>query len=72
MENLLPIILIIISVFLIASVLFQQRGSAIGSAFGGSEGGSYSSQRGLQNKLFWATIIFGSLFIIFALLNLVF
>ena len=72
MENLLPIILIIISALLIASVLLQQRGSAIGSAFGGSSGGAYSSQRGLQNKLFWATTILGSLFIIFALLNLIF
>ncbi|MEF8846995.1 MAG: preprotein translocase subunit SecG [Candidatus Paceibacterota bacterium] len=68
--SILTIIQIIISVVLIASILLQQRGGALGSSFGGS-GEAYSSQRGFQKKLYWATIVLGSAFIIFSLINLV-
>jgi preprotein translocase subunit SecG len=69
MTQYLSIAQIIIAIFLIISVLLQQRGTALGSAFGG-EGGFYSTRRGIQKNLFWATIIFGILFIVLALLNL--
>jgi len=71
MKLFLPIIQIAISVFLIVAVLLQQRGTALGSAFGES-GGFYATRRGVQEKLFWTTIVFGGLFIVLALLNLVF
>jgi preprotein translocase subunit SecG len=70
MSQYLPIVQIIIAIFLIISVLLQQRGTALGSAFGG-EGGFYSTRRGIQKNLFWATIIFGALFMALALLNLI-
>lgn len=69
MVQYLPIAQIIVAIFLIISVLLQQRGTALGSAFGG-EGGFYSTRRGIQKNLFWATIIFGVLFIALAILNL--
>ncbi|MEA3293199.1 MAG: preprotein translocase subunit SecG [Patescibacteria group bacterium] len=73
MESFLPILQIIISAFLIVLILMQQRGTAMGSAFGGGqEGGFYASRRGTQQKIFIATIVCGALFIIFALLNLMF
>lgn len=71
MKQYLPIAQIIVSVLLILFILLQQRGQALGSAFGG-EGGFYATRRGLQQKVFWATCFLGALFIILALLNLLF
>jgi len=71
MEKFLPILQIIVSVFLIICILFQQRGTALGSAFGG-EGGFYATRRGIQKKILWATYFSGAAFVILALLNLVF
>lgn len=71
MEQYLPYAQIVVAVVLIVLVLLQQRGTALGSAFGQEGGGGfYSTRRGLQKKLLWATIIFGILFIVLALLNL--
>ena len=71
MQNILPIFQIVVSAVLIALILFQQRGTALGSAFG-QEGGGYATRRGIQKKIFWATIVVGSLFILSALANLIF
>lgn len=65
----LTIIQVVLGVTLIISILLQQRGGALGSSFGGS-GEAYSSQRGFQKKLYWATIVLGSSFIVFSLINL--
>jgi protein translocase SecG subunit len=70
MKNILPIFQIFVSVFLIIFILLQQRGGALSSIFGG--GGFYLKRRGLEKKIFWATIIFGILFIILAILKLKF
>jgi len=70
MTNPLIIAQLIVSVLLIASILLQQRGEALGSAFG-QEGGTYGTRRGIQKKLFWATVILGATFIILGFLNLV-
>jgi len=71
MEKFLLISQVIVSLFLVVFILLQQRGTALGSAFGG-EGGFYGTRRGVQKKIFWGTIILGALFIILALLNLIF
>ena len=71
MNDFLPIAHIIIAVALIVLILFQQRGTALGSAFG-QEGGFYATRRGIQKQMFWATVALGALFIILALLNLIF
>ena len=71
MKEFLPIVQIVVAVFLIIFILLQQRGTALGSAFGGG-GGFYATRRGIQKKLFWATVVLGALFIILALLNLFF
>lgn len=62
---------LVVAVLLVTSILLQQRGQALGQAFGG-EGGFYATRRGLQKKLFWATLVLGALFIILSLFNLVF
>jgi len=70
MAQYLPIAQIVVAVFLILFILLQQRGQALGSAFGG-EGGFYATRRGIQKKIFWATIVFGILFIGLAIFNLI-
>ena len=67
--NYLPLIQIIVCAILIVLILLQQRGTALGSVFGGG-GEFYSTRRGIQKKMFWATICLGAVFIILALLNL--
>ena len=71
MEQYLSLIQIILAVLLIVFILLQQRGTALGSAFG-QEGGFYATRRGIQQKIFWATIVCAVLFISLAIVNLLF
>jgi len=71
MVQYLPIAQIIVAISLMILILLQQRGTALGSTFGG-EGGFYATRRGIQKKIFWLTCILGALFIILALLSLIF
>ncbi len=62
---------IAISVLLIILISVQQRGTALGAGFGGSGGGEfYSSRRGIQKKIYYATIVVAALFIILGIVNL--
>ncbi len=70
--TILSITQIIVAILLIISIMLQQRGTALGSAFGGGDsGGAYSTRRGLQKKLLWATIFLGIIFIILAVVSLI-
>ncbi len=71
MQQYLSLAQIIVSILLISLILLQQRGAALGSAFG-QEGGFYATRRGIQKKIFVATIVCGALFVVLALLNLIF
>lgn len=71
MKEFLSIAQIVVAVFLIIFILLQQRGTALGSAFGGG-GGFYATRRGIQKKIFWVTVVLGALFVILALVNLIF
>ncbi len=70
MKEILLISQIIVSIFLTILILLQQRGGALGSAFGGS-GEFYASRRGIEKKIFIATIVLGIVFVALALLNLI-
>jgi len=70
MHTILPIAQIVVAVILITLILFQQRGTALGSAFGDS-GGFHATRRGAEKKIFYGSVIFGILFIVFAVLNLI-
>ena len=61
----------IISVLIVIAILLQQRGTALGSAFGGG-GEVYSTRRGIQQKLLWATVILTIAFLSLTVLNLVY
>lgn len=71
MTQYLSLAQIIVAILLIIFILLQQRGTALGSAFG-QEGGFYATKRGVQKKIFWGTVFLGALFIVLALLNLIF
>jgi len=60
---------IAVSIILIVLIAVQQRGAALGSAFGGG-GEFYSTRRGLQKNLFYATIVASALFIVLGILVL--
>lgn len=57
----IKIALIVVSLLLIIVILLQNRGAGLGSAFGGA-GGVYLTKRGLEKKLFTATIVLAVLF----------
>ena len=63
---------IAVAVLLVGSILLQQRGTALGSSFGGGEGTFFATRRGIQQKLYVATIVLGILFIALSLSNLLF
>jgi protein translocase SecG subunit len=71
MDNNIAIAQIVVSVILMILILLQQRGTALGSAFGQDGSSSYTSQRGIQKKIFWATIAVAGLFMALAVMNLV-
>lgn len=70
-KTILLILQIAVPVLLITVILLQQRGTALGAAFGGEGGGFYSKRRGLEKKIYYATIVLGTLFIVISLLNLI-
>lgn len=60
---------IAISIVLIVLIAIQQRGTALGSAFGGG-GEFYSTRRGIQKKIYYATIAVAAIFVIVSALGL--
>jgi preprotein translocase subunit SecG len=71
MQLTLHIIQIAVALALVVLILFQQRGTALGSSFGGEGGSFYSTRRGIQKKIYWATLIMAAAFIILAVVNLI-
>ncbi|MEI6835310.1 MAG: preprotein translocase subunit SecG [Candidatus Falkowbacteria bacterium] len=61
---------VIVSVLLIVAILLQNRGTGLGSAFGGS-GGVYLTKRGLEKKLFIATIVLAVIFFSLSFLGII-
>ncbi len=61
---------LVISILLVIAILLQNRGTGLGSTFGGS-GGVYLTKRGLEKKLFIATIVLAVLFFATSLLGII-
>jgi len=57
---------VVVAILLMLSILLQNRGAGLGGVFGGS-GGVYLTKRGLEKKLFIATIILAVIFIALSL-----
>ncbi len=69
-KTLLTVAQVALPILLIACILLQARGTGLGAAFGG-EGNVYRTKRGVEKKLFHATIILAILFFGVALANAV-
>ena len=63
----LKIIQIVVASLLMVAILLQNRGTGLGSAFGGTGGGVYLTKRGLEKKLFVATIVLAVIFLLLSL-----
>jgi len=57
-----------LATLLVASILLQSRGSGLGATFGG-EGNVYRTKRGIEKRLFQATVVLVILFFGVALAN---
>ena len=65
------IVQLVAAVLLMVAILLQSRGAGVGGVFGG-EGAVYQTKRGLEKKLFIATIILSIIFLGTALANFIF
>ena len=65
--SLLKIAQVIVAVLLMVAILMQSKGAGLGGTFGGTGGGVYLTKRGLEKKLFTATIILATIFILLSL-----
>ena len=62
MTNILTYVQIGSAVLLIISILLQQRGQGLGAGIGGT-GMEYSTKRGVERGVFYATIVLTVLFL---------
>ncbi len=69
-EKILTIVQVLISIFLIVSILLQQKGAGLGSSFGGEGGAGYSTRRGAEKILFYSTVILSLAFLAIALIRI--
>lgn len=68
MKFYLEVAQILISVFLIAVILLQSKGSGFGGAFG-TQAAVFRTRRGLERSLFQLTLVLTALFIVISLLS---
>ena len=63
MNDYLNIAQAVIAVLLIITILLQQRGGGLGSAFGGGESANpFSTRRGVEKIIFYASIVLAGVF----------
>lgn len=65
--KIIPYVQIVLSVLLMVGILLQQRGTGLSSTFGGS-GMEYSTKRGAEKVIFYATIVIAVLFLASAII----
>lgn len=70
-QTVLHTVQIAISLGLIGGILLQQRGGGLSPVLGGS-GGVYRTRRGIEKTIFVTTIALSTLFIITALVSVIF
>ncbi|MBI1960699.1 MAG: preprotein translocase subunit SecG [Candidatus Liptonbacteria bacterium] len=66
----LALIQTIVSVFIIGLILLQERSSGLSGIFGGD--GSYQTRRGMEKRIFQATVALVILFVILSIIGLLF
>ena len=61
---------VIVSIILIILVLIQERSSGLSNVFGGG-GTPFETRRGLEKRIYQATIVTAAAFFILAVVNLI-
>jgi len=69
MTQLLTYSQIILAFLLTVGILFQQKGSGLSSTFGGSST-EYSTKRGAEKIIFYATIVLAVLFLAVSIIRI--
>ena len=69
--NIVKIFQLIIAILLIVVILLQNRGGGLSNIFGGGGGNVFMTKRGLEKKLFTATIVLAVLFFAVSLLSVI-
>lgn len=67
MKTYLEIALMLVSAFLILSVILQSKGAGLGGLTGVESGGVFTARRGIEKTLFRLTIVFSVLFFALAI-----
>ena len=70
--NIFIILQVIVSIALIILVLLQERASGLGALGGGGGGSSYQTRRGMERFIYLSTVVLAIVFIILAILNLIY
>jgi len=71
MKTYIEIALLLVSIFLIVSVILQSKGAGLGGLTGADTGGVFTARRGLEKVLFRLTILFSALFFLLAIVALI-
>ncbi|MBO9369357.1 MAG: preprotein translocase subunit SecG [Chloroflexi bacterium] len=71
MKTYIEIALLLVSIFLIVSVILQSKGAGLGGLTGVDTGGVFTARRGLEKVLFRLTILFSALFFLLAIVALI-
>lgn len=67
-DQILNVSQLVLGALLVAFILLQARGAGLGASFGG-EGNVYRTKRGVEKRLFQATIVIAILFFGVSLAN---
>lgn len=63
---------IIVSIILVILILLQERSSGLSGALGSSSPGTpYQKRRGMENFIYWGTIVFSVIFVGLAIVTLI-
>lgn len=68
--KIVEIIQLLIAIFLMGSILLQQKGVGLGSAWGG-QGSFYHTRRGVEKLLFVTTVVLAALFFVVSIVNFI-
>jgi len=69
--DIVKILQLVIAILLIVVILLQNRGGGLSNVFGGGGANVFMTKRGLEKKLFVATVVLAVLFLGISLLSVI-
>jgi preprotein translocase subunit SecG len=69
-DNILQVVTVVSAVFMILTILLQQRGASLGAGFG-SSGELFTTRRGIDKNLFEVTVVLAVIFVLSILAGLI-